>query len=67
MIPKNAILEEKSKSWCTIYEQRLLTELNYNDMSKFQEWLNKVTDKKYIEEQKIFKYKVLTLLVSTVE
>ncbi len=54
MIPKNAILEEKSKSWCTIYEQRLLTELNYNDMNKFQEWLNKVTDKKYIEEQKAF-------------
>lgn len=54
MIPTNATQEEIDKSWCTIYEQRLLTELDYNKIDKFKEWLKKVTDKKYILEQKGF-------------
>lgn len=52
MIPKNASQEEMAKGWCTIYEQRLLTKLDYNNQEKFKEWINKVNDKKYILEQK---------------
>lgn len=53
MTPSNATEEElKNNGWCVVYEKRLLTELNYNDMDKFKEWLEKVTDKKYKIEQK---------------
>ena len=52
MIPINATVEEIEKGWYNIYERRLLTELNYNEKSKFKEWLEKVTDKKYIQGQK---------------
>ena len=52
MIPNNATAEEIEKGWYNIYERRLLTELNYNEKTKFNEWLEKVTDKKYLKEQK---------------
>lgn len=54
MIPTNATQEEINKGWAIIYEQRLLTELNYNNIEEFKEWLEKVSDKQYIQEQKIF-------------
>lgn len=52
MIPSNATEEEIEKGWYNIYERRLLTELYYNEKENFKEWLKKVTDKKYIQEQK---------------
>lgn len=52
MIPNNATAEEIQKGWYNIYERRLLTELNYNEKAEFNEWLEKITDKKYIQEQK---------------
>lgn len=52
MTPTNATSEEIKKSWCTVYEQRLLTILNYNNMDDFEKWLEKVTNTQYIEEQK---------------
>lgn len=52
MIPDNATKEETDKGWYNIYEQRLLTELNYNKPKEFMEWINKVSDKKYISQQK---------------
>lgn len=52
MIPDNATKEETDIGWYKIYEQRLLTELNYNQMDDFNKWLEKVTDKKYILQQK---------------
>jgi len=52
MIPDNATKEETNKGWYNIYEQRLLTELNYNKQEEFTEWINKVSDKKYITQQK---------------
>lgn len=52
MIPDNATKEETDKGWYNIYEQRLLTELSYNNQKEFIEWLNKVSDKKYIAQQK---------------
>ena len=51
MIPDNATKEETDIGWYNIYEQRLLTELDYNNMDKFKEWLKKVSDKKYIMQQ----------------
>lgn len=52
MIPDNATKEETDKGWYSIYEQRLLTELNYNKLEEFMEWINKVSDKQYIAQQK---------------
>lgn len=52
MIPDNATKEETDKGWYNIYEQRLLTALNYNDIKQFNEWIKKVSDKKYIIQQK---------------
>lgn len=52
MIPDNTTKEETDKGWYNIYEQRLLTELSYNNQKEFIEWLNKVSDKKYIAQQK---------------
>ncbi len=52
MIPDNATKEETDIGWYKIYEQRLLTELNYNKMDDFNNWLRKVSDKKYISQQK---------------
>lgn len=52
MIPDNATKEETDKGWYNIYEQRLLTELSYNKLEEFMEWINKVSDKKYIVQQK---------------
>ena len=52
MIPDNATKEETDKGWYNIYEQRLLTELSYNKLEEFMEWINKVSDKKYILQQK---------------
>lgn len=52
MIPDNATKEETDKGWYSIYEQRLLTELNYNKLEEFMEWINKVSDKQYIVQQK---------------
>lgn len=54
MIPDNATKEETDRGWYNIYEQRLLTPLNYNDIEQFNEWINKVSDKKYIIQQKGF-------------
>ena len=51
-IPDNATKEETDKGWYNIYEQRLLTKLSYNNQKEFIEWLNKVSDKKYIAQQK---------------
>ena len=51
MIPDNATKEETDKGWYMIYEQRLLTQLNYNCMDEFREWIKKVSDKKYILQQ----------------
>lgn len=51
MIPDNATKEETDNGWYNIYEQRLLTELNYNRIEEFKEWLKKVSDKKYILQQ----------------
>lgn len=52
MIPDNATKEETDKGWYSIYEQRLLTKLNYNKLEEFMEWINKVSDKQYIAQQK---------------
>lgn len=52
MIPDNATKEETDKGWYSIYEQRLLTKLNYDKIDKFNIWLKKVSNKKYIEQQK---------------
>lgn len=52
MIPDNATKEETDKGWYSIYEQRLLTELNYNKLEEFMEWINQVSDKQYIAQQK---------------
>lgn len=52
MIPDNATKEETDKGWYNIYEQRLLTKLNYNDIEEFNEWIKKVSDKKYIIQQR---------------
>lgn len=52
MIPDNATKEETDKGWYSIYEQRLLTELNYNKLEEFMEWINKISDKQYIAQQK---------------
>ncbi len=52
MIPINATIEEIQNGWYNIYEQRLLTKLNYNEKAKFKNWLEKVTDKKYIQNQR---------------
>ena len=52
MIPDNANKEETDKGWYNIYEQRLLTELSYNKLEEFMEWINKVSDKQYIAQQK---------------
>lgn len=52
MIPDNATKEETDKGWYNIYEQRLLTELSYNNPKEFMEWINKVADKKYIIQQR---------------
>ena len=52
MIPTNATSEEIAQGWYDIYERRLLTELHYNEKLHFQEWLERVTDKKYVREQK---------------
>ncbi len=52
MIPDNATKEETDKGWYNIYEQRLLTELSYNKLEEFMEWINKVSDKQYIAQQK---------------
>ena len=52
MIPDNATKEETDKGWYNIYEQRLLTELSYNKLEEFMEWINKVSDKQYITQQK---------------
>ena len=49
---ESATKEETDKGWYNIYEQRLLTELSYNNQKEFIEWLNKVSDKKYIAQQK---------------
>lgn len=51
-IPDNATKEETDKGWYNIYEQRLLTELSYNKLEEFMGWINKVSDKKYINQQK---------------
>ncbi len=54
MIPDNATKEETDAGWYNIYEQRLLTELSYNDMDNFKNWLEKVSDKKYcIQQEKL--------------
>lgn len=52
MIPDNATKEETDKGWYSIYEQRLLTELDYNKPKEFTEWIKKVSNKKYIIGQK---------------
>jgi len=52
MIPDNATKEETDIGWYCIYEQRLLTELSYNKKEDFNTWIEKVTDKKYIVQQK---------------
>ena len=52
MIPSNASQYEIDKGWYTIYERRLLQELSYNDLDNFNKWLELVTDKKYIKEQR---------------
>ena len=52
MIPDNATKEETDKGWYSIYEQRLLTKLNYDQIDEFNIWLKKVSNKKYIEQQK---------------
>lgn len=52
MIPDNATQEEIDKGWACIYENRLLRILDYNKQEEFKEWLEKVTDKKYIRQQK---------------
>ncbi len=52
MIPDNATKEETDRGWYNIYEQRLLTELSYSRPKEFMEWINKVSDKKYISQQK---------------
>jgi len=54
MIPDNATKEETDIGWYKIYEQRLLTELSYNKKDELDIWLEKVTDKKYISQQKGF-------------
>lgn len=54
MIPDNATKEETDRGWYNIYEQRLLTPLNYNNVEQFNEWIGKVSDKKYIIQQKSF-------------
>lgn len=51
MIPDNATKEETDRGWYIIYEQRLLQILDYNDTATFNDWLKKVTDKKYIQQQ----------------
>lgn len=56
MIPDNATKEETDRGWYNIYEQRLLTELHYNKLDEFIEWLDKVSDKKYIVQQKGFNH-----------
>jgi len=56
MIPDNATKEETDIGWYNIYEQRLLTTLNYNKKEEFNTWLEKVTDEKYILQQKDFKH-----------
>lgn len=52
MIPDNVTKEETDRGWYNIYEQRLLTELSYNKPKEFMEWINKVSDKKYIIQQR---------------
>lgn len=52
MIPDNATREETDLGWYNIYEQRLLTQLSYNKIYEFNEWINKVSDKKYILQQR---------------
>lgn len=52
MIPDNVTKEETDRGWYNIYEQRLLTELSYNKPKEFIEWINKVSDKKYIIQQR---------------
>lgn len=52
MIPDNATKEEINRGWYNIYEQRLLTELSYNKSKEFMEWIKKVSDKKYIVQQR---------------
>lgn len=54
MIPSNASQEEIDANWCLIYEKRLLKKLDYSNVEDFKEWLEKVTDKKYIKQQKSF-------------
>lgn len=52
MIPDNATKDEIDKGWYNVYEQRLLTELSYNDIDTFNDWIEKVSDKKYILQQR---------------
>lgn len=54
MIPDNATKEETDKGWYLVYEQRLLTKLDYNNKDDFYKWIEKVSDKKYIAQQKGF-------------
>jgi len=54
MIPDNATKEETDLGWYKIYEQRLLTELSYNNKDEFNTWIEKVSDKKYMMQQKEF-------------
>lgn len=52
MIPDNATKEETDIGWYSVYEQRLLTKLNYNESDEFNNWLEKVSNRKYINQQK---------------
>lgn len=52
MVPDNATKEETDIGWYSVYEQRLLTKLNYNKPDEFNNWLEKVSNRKYINQQK---------------
>ncbi len=52
MIPDNATQEEIDAGWYSIYERRLLTKLNYNEPDGFNTWIEKVSNRKYINQQK---------------
>lgn len=54
MIPDNATKEETDKGWYNIYEQRLLMPLSYNNQNEFNEWIEKVSNKKYVSQQKSY-------------
>ena len=52
MTPDNATQEEINIGWYSVYEQRLLTKLNYNEPDGFNTWIEKVSNRKYINQQK---------------